>query len=99
MKELRESVSKSYNDQLNELNESLEVTKKELTEINKSSAEQKHAIEDLNERLSAALQSRTDADEIMKRYSGIVGLEFTKVTKFYLVYCHQLLIGKNGCCS
>lgn len=66
MKELRESVSKSYNDQLNELNKSLEITKKELTEVSKSSAEQKHAIEDLNERLSAALQSSTEANEIMK---------------------------------
>ncbi|XP_021858951.1 uncharacterized protein [Spinacia oleracea] len=66
MKELRESVSKSYNDQLNELNELLEARKKELTEVNKSSAEQKHAIEDLNERLSAALQSSTEVNEIMK---------------------------------
>ncbi|KAL2892378.1 Myosin-1 [Bienertia sinuspersici] len=66
MKELRESVSKSYNDQLNDLNESLEITKKELTEANKSSAEQKHANEELSERLSTALQSCTEANEIMK---------------------------------
>lgn len=66
MKDLRESISKSYLDQLNELSESLEVTKKELTEVSKISAEQKHAIEDLNERLSAALQSCTEANEIIK---------------------------------
>lgn len=71
IKELRESVSKSYNDQLNELNESLELTKKELTEVNKSSAERKHAIEDLNERLSAALQSCNEANEIVKRYIAV----------------------------
>lgn len=47
------------------------MTKKELTEVNKSSAERKHAIEDLNERLSAALQSCTEANEIVKRYSVV----------------------------
>ena len=46
-----------------------EITKKELMEVNKTSAEQKHTIEDLNERLSAALQSCTEANEIMKRYN------------------------------
>ncbi|KAG4119529.1 hypothetical protein ERO13_D11G086300v2 [Gossypium hirsutum] len=39
---------------------------KELVEVNRISAEQKHAIEDLNERLSASLQSCTEANERMK---------------------------------
>ncbi|KAJ8447361.1 hypothetical protein Cgig2_013138 [Carnegiea gigantea] len=72
MKELRESISKSYQDQLNDLIESLEITKKELTEVNKTSAEQKYTIEDLNERLSAALQSCTEANEIMKSQKASV---------------------------
>lgn len=72
IKDLRESVSKSYNDQLNELNESLEMTKKELTDVYRTSAERKHAIEDLNERLSAALQSSTEANEIVKSQKASV---------------------------
>lgn len=74
MKELRESVSKSYNDQLDVLNDSLESTKKDLSEANKSSSEQKHTIEDLNERLSSALQSCTEANELVKRYSSDDGV-------------------------
>ncbi|KAK9742849.1 hypothetical protein RND81_03G200300 [Saponaria officinalis] len=66
MKQLRDSVSKPYLDQLDVLNESLETTKNELTEVNKNSAEQKHTIEDLNVRLTAALQSCTEANEIIK---------------------------------
>lgn len=43
------------------------VKQKELIEVNRISAEQKHAIEDLNERLSASMQSCTEANErIMK---------------------------------
>ncbi|XP_021748143.1 putative protein tag-278 isoform X1 [Chenopodium quinoa] len=72
MKVLKESVSKSYNDQLNELNVSLESTKKELTEANKSFAEQKHVVEDLNERLSAALQSSTETNEIVKSQKATI---------------------------
>lgn len=70
MKELRESVSKSYKDQLDVLNDLLESTKKDLSEANKSSSEKKHTIEDLNERLSSALQSCTEANELVKRYSS-----------------------------
>ncbi|XP_021756236.1 putative protein tag-278 isoform X2 [Chenopodium quinoa] len=72
MKDLKVSVSKSYDDQLNELNVSLESTKKELTEVNKSFAEQKHAVEDLNERLSAALQSSTETNEIVKSQKATI---------------------------
>ncbi|XP_059651529.1 uncharacterized protein LOC132299092 isoform X2 [Cornus florida] len=65
IKDLRESVSKSYIDQLKELHDSLEVKQKELVEINKITAEQKHAMEDLNGRLSSTFQSCTEANEII----------------------------------
>lgn len=65
MKELKESVSKSYHDQLSQLNQSLESKDKELTELGRISAEQKHGIEDLNERLSSSMQSCTEANEII----------------------------------
>lgn len=65
MKELKESVAKSYHDQLSQLNQSLESKDKELTELSRISAEQKHGIEDLNERLSASMQSHTEANEII----------------------------------
>ncbi|XP_030489844.2 LOW QUALITY PROTEIN: uncharacterized protein LOC115706365 [Cannabis sativa] len=65
MKELKESISNSYVDQLKELRETLEVKQNEMADVNRISAEQKHAIEDLNERLSASLQSCNEANEIM----------------------------------
>lgn len=67
MKEIKESVTKSYLDQLKTLHDMLDAKQKELAEVNRISAEQKHAIEDLNERLSASMQSCTEANEIMKR--------------------------------
>ncbi|KAJ4727100.1 SMAD/FHA domain-containing protein, putative isoform 1 [Melia azedarach] len=66
MKEIKESVTKSYLDQLKTLHDMLDAKQKELAEVNRISAEQKHAIEDLNERLSASMQSCTEANEIMK---------------------------------
>lgn len=67
MKELRESVSKSYLEQLKEVQQLLEAKEKELVESNRISAEQKHALEDLNERLSASEQSCVEANEIISR--------------------------------
>lgn len=67
MKELKESVTKSYLDQLNGLHHTLEVKQRELESINRISAEQKHAMEDLNRRLSASIQSCTEANAIVKR--------------------------------
>ncbi|KAK2994304.1 hypothetical protein RJ640_024027 [Escallonia rubra] len=64
-KDLKESISKSYLDQLKELQHLLEAKEKELLEVNKITAEQKHALEDLNERLSASMQSCTEANEII----------------------------------
>ncbi|XP_062090537.1 uncharacterized protein LOC133796865 isoform X2 [Humulus lupulus] len=65
MKEMKESISKSYADQLKELRQMLEVKQNEMADVNRISAEQKHAIEDLNERLSASEQSCNEANEIM----------------------------------
>ncbi|KAL0428996.1 UNVERIFIED_CONTAM: hypothetical protein Sradi_0525600 [Sesamum radiatum] len=64
-RELKESVSKAYLDQLSELNQSLEAKDKELVELKRISAEQKHGIEDLNERLNASMQSCVEANEII----------------------------------
>ncbi|KAL0425875.1 UNVERIFIED_CONTAM: hypothetical protein Sradi_1122300 [Sesamum radiatum] len=56
---------KAYLDQLSELNQSLEAKDKELAELKRISAEQKHGIEDLNERLNASMQSCVEANEII----------------------------------
>ncbi|MCD7454079.1 hypothetical protein HAX54_023440 [Datura stramonium] len=65
MKELRESVSKSYLEQLKEVQVLLEAKEKELVDSSRISAEQKHALEDLNERLNASEQSCVEANEII----------------------------------
>ncbi|KAG6403255.1 hypothetical protein SASPL_135472 [Salvia splendens] len=75
MKELNESVSKSFQDQFSQLNQFLESKDKELAELSRISAEQKHGIEDLNERLSASLQSCTEANEIIARFKVLLDEE------------------------
>ncbi|KAI8545276.1 hypothetical protein RHMOL_Rhmol07G0029000 [Rhododendron molle] len=65
MKDLKESVAKPYLDQLKELQNALENKQKVLVEVEKICAEQKHAMEDLNEQLSASVQSCTEANEIL----------------------------------
>ncbi|PHU29173.1 hypothetical protein BC332_01266 [Capsicum chinense] len=65
MKELRESVSKSYLEQLKEVQQLLEAKEKELVDSSRISSEQKHALEDLNERLNASEQSCVEANEII----------------------------------
>lgn len=65
IKDLKETVSKPYLGQLKELQFILETKQKELLDVQKISADQKHAMEDLNERLSASLQSFTEANEII----------------------------------
>ncbi|KAL3616577.1 hypothetical protein CASFOL_039967 [Castilleja foliolosa] len=65
LRELKESVTKSYQDQLSQLNQSVEAKVKELAELNKISAEQKQVTEDLGERLSASTQSCIEANEII----------------------------------
>nr|GEV14842.1 myosin-11 isoform X2 [Tanacetum cinerariifolium] len=65
-KNLKESISQTYADELKEMRSSLEAKQKELVEVNKISSEQKYALEDLNERHNALVQSCTEADEIMR---------------------------------
>ncbi|OMO78617.1 hypothetical protein CCACVL1_14264 [Corchorus capsularis] len=65
IKEMKESVESSYRDQLRELKNLLDIKEKEIQEVSRISAEQKHSIEDLNERLSASIQSCTEANELM----------------------------------
>lgn len=65
LKELKEQVSSSYLEQIKGLQHSLDAKQKELQEVNSLSAELRHSIEDLNERLRASMQSRNDADEII----------------------------------
>ena len=45
----------------------LEVKQKQLVEVNTISNERQHAMEDLKERVSASIQSRVEADEIINR--------------------------------
>lgn len=45
----------------------LEVKQKQLVEVNTISSERQHAMEDLKERVSASIQSRVEADEIINR--------------------------------
>ncbi|XP_028776820.1 myosin-11 isoform X2 [Neltuma alba] len=65
LKSVRESVEKSYLDQLKELQQMVDLKQKEVGEINRVSAEQKHAVEDLNERLNASMQSCNEANAII----------------------------------
>ncbi|KAF9668856.1 hypothetical protein SADUNF_Sadunf14G0046800 [Salix dunnii] len=66
IKELKESVAKLYLDHIKELQDMLDAKQKELVEVHKISGEQKHFLEDLNERLTASRQSCNEANEIMK---------------------------------
>lgn len=68
MKKLKESISKSYEDQITKLQQLIDDEQKELGEVNRISSEQKHVIEDLQERLSATVQSCNEANEIINRY-------------------------------
>ncbi|XP_054784057.1 uncharacterized protein LOC129291003 isoform X2 [Prosopis cineraria] len=65
LKSVKESIEKSYLDQLQELQHMVDLKQKELGEINRVSAEQKHIMEDLNERLNASMQSCTEANAII----------------------------------
>ena len=68
MKKLKESISKSYEDQTIKLQQLIDEKQKELGEVQRISSEQKHLIEDLQERLSATTQSCNEANEIINRY-------------------------------
>lgn len=68
MKKLKESISKSFEDQLTKMQQLIDDEQKELGEVQRISSEQKHVIEDLQERLSATAQSCNEANEIINRY-------------------------------
>ncbi|XLU54410.1 hypothetical protein S245_049058, partial [Arachis hypogaea] len=61
----KKSVAKCYLDQLKELQQSVDLKYKELGDVNRVTAEQKYAIEDLNKRLSASMQSCAEANAII----------------------------------
>lgn len=66
LKELKETVSNSFLGQIKDLHTMLDGKQKELDELTTLSAELQHSIKDLSERLSASMQSRSDADEIIR---------------------------------
>ncbi|CAA7410853.1 unnamed protein product [Spirodela intermedia] len=72
IKELRESLSNSYLDQINELRQMLGVKQKELDDVNTISAEHQQSLKDLNERLAASVQSCAEADDIIKSHKGTI---------------------------
>ncbi|XP_071685761.1 uncharacterized protein [Rutidosis leptorrhynchoides] len=71
-KNLKESITNTYIDELKEMHDMCEAKQKELVELNKSSSEQKHAMVDLNERLNASMQSCTEANEIMRSQNASI---------------------------
>ncbi|CAA7050723.1 unnamed protein product [Microthlaspi erraticum] len=66
IKQMKESIEKSFHKELIELRDLIDTKQKELAQVNKVSAEQKHSIDDLGERLSTSLQSLSEANEIIK---------------------------------
>ncbi|CAH8320025.1 unnamed protein product [Eruca vesicaria subsp. sativa] len=72
IKQMKESVAKSFQDELMELRELIDTKQKELAQVNKVSAEQKHSIDDLGERLSGSLQSLSEANEIIKSQKATI---------------------------
>ncbi|KAK7394885.1 hypothetical protein VNO78_15426 [Psophocarpus tetragonolobus] len=65
LKSVKESIAKCYHDQLKELQQMVDLKQKEWGDLNKAFAEQKHALEDLNERLSASTQSCAESNSII----------------------------------
>nr|XP_010919175.1 uncharacterized protein LOC105043354 isoform X3 [Elaeis guineensis] len=72
MKELKEMVSNSFLDQIKELQHVLDGKQKEVDMLNTLSAELRNSVKDLNERLSASMQSRVDADEIIQSQKATI---------------------------
>lgn len=64
-------MSSSYLDQTKCLRSALEEKQKQIDSLSTSNTELQNSIKDLNERLSASKQSRSDADEIISRYSAL----------------------------
>uniref|UniRef100_A0A0D3BQ39 Uncharacterized protein n=2 Tax=Brassica oleracea var. oleracea TaxID=109376 RepID=A0A0D3BQ39_BRAOL len=72
IKQMKDSVAKSFQNELTELRELIDTRQKELAQVNKVSAEQKHSIDDLGERLSGSLQSLSEANEIIKSQKATI---------------------------
>ncbi|KAF3582774.1 hypothetical protein DY000_02028780 [Brassica cretica] len=72
IKQMKESVAKSFQNELTELRELIDTRQKELAQVNKVSAEQKHSIDDLGERLSGSLQSLSEANDIIKSQKATI---------------------------
>lgn len=64
---MKESISESYVGQLKELQQLVEAKEKELMNSNRISTDQKHALDDLDERLAASMQSCVEANEVICR--------------------------------
>ncbi|XP_022147057.1 kinesin-like protein KIF15 isoform X2 [Momordica charantia] len=65
VKKVRESVSKLYDDEIAKYQQSTDRDQRELGEAARLASEQKHSIEDLQERLSATAQSCKEANEVI----------------------------------
>ncbi|XP_078445667.1 SMAD/FHA domain-containing protein isoform X2 [Wolffia australiana] len=72
IKELRESLSGSYIGQINELRQSLGAKQNELDETKTLLAQLQQSTKDLDERFAMLVQSRAEADEIIKSQKGII---------------------------
>ncbi|GLT51903.1 hypothetical protein SLA2020_252770 [Shorea laevis] len=66
IKEMRYKIVRTFFYELNKLHTLLDIRQKEAVDVGRILAEQRHVIEDLNERLSASTQSCAEANEIMK---------------------------------
>ncbi|KAH7292730.1 hypothetical protein KP509_29G083000 [Ceratopteris richardii] len=66
IKELRETLSSSFLDQIQELRAELEKKEKELEVSSSLCSQQQNQLEDRDRSLAAAIQSRKDADEVIK---------------------------------
>ncbi|WOL06280.1 hypothetical protein Cni_G15012 [Canna indica] len=72
LKELKETVSNSFLDQIKELQRALDEKQKERNALSTASAELQSSMKDLNERLGASMQSRVDADEIIQSQKATI---------------------------
>ncbi|CAM8901871.1 unnamed protein product [Rhodiola kirilowii] len=71
-KDLKRMIEQSYINQVEDLNNMLEAKKHELETVNKTSAEQKTVIIDLNERLNVSSQSCAEANEIINNQKASI---------------------------
>ncbi|CAL9160249.1 unnamed protein product [Musa hybrid cultivar] len=72
LRELKEMVSNCFLDQIKELQSALDEKHKEIGSLNALSAELRSSVKDLNERHSASMQSRVDADEIIQSQKATI---------------------------